>query len=170
MWKYHLQRQCSVKLAYNILADPNSLNITIWKTIRPLPIHRKILVFIWRACHEAVTVKSALQKRISQIDPKCLIYGDEEETCLHCPVLCPHVARLWEQTSIFLPIKNSTRSSFREWLTYWVNARWESKLKIRTSIGKVSILCCYLALLFIFKDVDINLSRIWTILNLIRSQ
>lgn len=119
---------CHVKLGYaSIVADtvvsPNfglspssSIDPDIWPSIWKQKIREKIKLFLWKACHNALPVKSSLTQKRIVFSNLCPIYHKEPETIEHTLVLCNWTELVWFRLGLS-PIPNPNLiTRFAQWL------------------------------------------------------
>lgn len=72
-----------------------SVNLLTWKKLWHADIPPKIRMFGWRALKNALPVKENLVRRGMEMDIRCPVYGEEEETVVHMLLKCHDAARSW---------------------------------------------------------------------------
>lgn len=88
---------CAYHLHKKILASSVSecsrsgQHSALWK----LPILHAVKVFMWRACHNALSTKANLCKRCIIDDPLCPLCGAKLKTTSHILWSCPAAQTVW---------------------------------------------------------------------------
>ncbi|KAK3218146.1 hypothetical protein Dsin_012116 [Dipteronia sinensis] len=91
VWHFEERGVYSVKSGYIVgvvleatLSASNNLAVgRWWKVLRNLNIPLKIKIFIWKTCHEWIPSRINLLRRGIQMDVRCPLCGNAEETTLH---------------------------------------------------------------------------------------
>ena len=61
----------------------------LWKFIWGFPILKKIKTFLWRLCHNAISIRDNLYKKKIVNSPLCLICHQDKEAIEHAFLLYP---------------------------------------------------------------------------------
>lgn len=68
----------------------------MWRRIWSLNVRKKVLHFIWRACHNKISVGDNLRKRGLKVDGMCKQCGEELETVEHLFFHCQKAQNIWK--------------------------------------------------------------------------
>ena len=104
-WKENKSREFTVKTAYQVALRLSHLQSgehssasqdqRLWKKLWSLNVPPKFRTFIWRACCNVLPTKSNLARRKVQIDPKCSICGQQDETTQQILWECLFPCNVW---------------------------------------------------------------------------
>lgn len=78
-----------------------------------------VLIFIWRCLNNALPLKSAMARFISNCDPLCPICRKENETSAHLFFECDLVKVIWFGSLLGLRIQEIHNSPY-DWITGWL--------------------------------------------------
>lgn len=90
----------SVQSAYNMIQRQKEFyrredNSSLWSRMWEVKAPPKVLNLIWRALSGCLPTKLQLYQKRVQIDTRCPICLNDEESILHCLVYCPQAAQYW---------------------------------------------------------------------------
>lgn len=89
-----------------------SHNRDFWKKIWHMQVPHTVKVFIWRACHNALTTKANLCRRQITEDPLCPTCGIMEETTGHVLRGCPAAQAVWSMCSSKIQKRSIAQEDF----------------------------------------------------------
>jgi hypothetical protein len=93
---YHLQWRHQFGPKASQLSLPgSSVNNPIWKIIWKLKVPSKVKIFVWRALHGILPLKSILANRHVGTNGGCPICNQAAEDVLHLVFTCPTARSLW---------------------------------------------------------------------------
>ncbi|KAK9993090.1 hypothetical protein SO802_022793 [Lithocarpus litseifolius] len=121
-WIETKSRTFSVKSAYHVgLRLSNSVmgehslanqDKGLWNKVWSLNTPPKVRNFIWRACSDILPTRVNLQRRKVQVDPKCGLCGQQDETTNHVLWECPFARCTWSLVRGKIQKSNSIASCF----------------------------------------------------------
>ena len=87
-----------------------------WIQIWNLKVPQKSKIFIWKLCHNALSIKDNLYKKKIALSPSCPICNQAREIAEHTFLLCPWTSLVWfgSQLHCFPSIDNLT------WINAWL--------------------------------------------------
>uniref|UniRef100_A0A7N2MHA8 Reverse transcriptase zinc-binding domain-containing protein n=1 Tax=Quercus lobata TaxID=97700 RepID=A0A7N2MHA8_QUELO len=104
-WNENKSKTFSVKTAYQIavkLLNPPSgehsnarQDVRMWKTFWSLNTPPKVRNFLWRASSDILPTRVNLLRRKIQVDPRCTLCGQHDETTTHILWDCPYAQNVW---------------------------------------------------------------------------
>ena len=112
IWPHVPNEVYSVKSGYRFLAKEKGVSRdspqtqtdspSVWRRIWGLSVPNKVKNFLWRACKEALPVKSNLVRRKVLSEDLCCHYNLKAEDGLHALWDCANLSAIWEADSLWL--------------------------------------------------------------------
>ncbi|XP_043806852.1 uncharacterized protein LOC122721891 [Manihot esculenta] len=117
----------------NTASTSSVVSSGIWNKIWNLKVPLK-LVFIWKACNNALPSRDNLFKRHIAPSPFCQICSKEEETSEHLLFFCPHASATWFSSSLGFKLNKARFGSLSDW--------WQSLFSIHSSHDNYFTILC----------------------------
>ncbi|KAL2924063.1 hypothetical protein RDABS01_015554 [Bienertia sinuspersici] len=175
-WKFTKDGTYSVKSGYfqelkhsrlPKIASSSRDDKGVWKGLWRTIIQPKIKTFAWRAMKDGLPVRKNLVARGMQVDYRCPMCGEEEESNVHMLMRCQDARNLWYASPLRIKTEDFNVSSFLEWVielhtmrmdVKWWNLFWNfawslwrrrnlwvfegQKLETKEMLHKVPVLVC----------------------------
>ena len=98
---------------------------TFWRGVWHLRVPRKIQLFIWRACHNALPTMANLRHRQITESAVCALCKTHEEDTLHAIWSCGEIACVWNSLTWFHHVVTSPLSNFTNLLSSFLQVHDE---------------------------------------------
>ncbi|KAL4336826.1 hypothetical protein AHAS_Ahas12G0049000 [Arachis hypogaea] len=90
----------------------------MWKAFWSLRCAPKIKVFIWKACHDGLSVRGRLNKRFHRIPNVCPRCEEEEESVNHCLIQCHLANQTWQLSPVSHLVQALGTQAFWKWWSH----------------------------------------------------
>lgn len=90
---YHMQKE--VEEETQAECSSHGPTSEVWGRLWKLPVPNMENNFLWKACHDILSTRVNLHRRKVLDDPKCPIYGRDDETTAHILWKCSSVIDVW---------------------------------------------------------------------------
>ena len=123
-WQHSKDGEFTVRSAYYMLLKEEKDNQAAssrrrdtfeWKRIWEAKLPPKIKHFAWRAVNEGLAVSTQLVKRGVDMETRCKMCGEKEESVLHALVTCAEAKRAWYLSPLRLEFVGDESRSFMAW-------------------------------------------------------
>lgn len=132
-WPFTKDGNYSVKLGYQFIKQRNTrhvnnpststnLNLAMWKFIWNIPYPKKVKLFLWRACHNAITTRENLFKQRLVSSSLCRICNQQNEMIEHALLLCPWTIPIWFSSILQLLPTTKNVERLNNWICKVINA------------------------------------------------
>jgi len=71
------------------------VSLAKWNWIWKLPLSTSVQFFIWQVCHNSILTKYISHHQGVNVSTTCPWCNKEDESILHCPILCPRAVAVW---------------------------------------------------------------------------
>ncbi|KAK7243100.1 hypothetical protein RIF29_37885 [Crotalaria pallida] len=126
IWKHTKNGEYSVKSGYWQIIQGESFgetsnssreNSAIWKKIWKVQTIPRCKELAWRACKNILPIRTQLRSRGLEIDGRCPMCGEDEETAQRALLTCRMVIPVWFASSLTIRIVPHNIISFSDWLS-----------------------------------------------------
>lgn len=125
-WHYSKNGEFSVRSAYFLeLAERKRARATssretdnvVWCKLWQANLPTKIRIFAWKALHQGLPLRDNLRKRGWELDCRCPMCGETNETASHALISCTQAKRVWGLSPLRLTSPDDYGGTIMEWVT-----------------------------------------------------
>lgn len=124
-WNFTKNGEFAVRSAYYVeiqakrrerASTSMSNTVGVWKRLWNADVPEKIKNFGWRALHNGLPVRESLGKRGINLDERCPMCDEEQETITHTLLLCSEIRQMWRCSPLRIEIDDAVPHTFMEWV------------------------------------------------------
>lgn len=86
-----------------------------WGVVWNASVPPKVKHFAWRAIHGGLAVREQLGVHGMEVDQRCAMCGEHDETVMHILGSCEEVKKVWHFSPLRLDVSMTDTVTFREW-------------------------------------------------------